>query len=344
MATLTQKFLTLADVYKRTDGRGQIAQIMEMMNGTSQDIFTDFTMMECNDGTKHIYTVRTGLPTVAWGALYEGIPQGKSTTQQVTETTGFVEKLISVDKRVLELAGANANAVRAQESEGDVEAMAKELVTALFYHNTDTDARKPKGLGARFGVKATSGAGNQIIDAGGTGSDNTSLWIVTWGGSGLNCLYPKGTAAGITQEDKSEQRVLDGNGNPYYVVEEMVKAHCGFGLGDYRRVSRVANIDVSDMKAGSVDLYKFLRSAYYRVHGLRNQNVSVTNDTMPGRAVIYCNRDVLEALDGLASNAGTTDNFTRLRWMEVEGKEVLAYRGIPIRETEAILNTEARIV
>jgi hypothetical protein len=28
----------------------------------------------------------------------------------------------------------------------------------------------------------------------------------------------------------------------------------------------------------------------------------------------------------------------------VEGKEVMTYRGIPIRETDAIINTEARVV
>jgi len=30
--------------------------------------------------------------------------------------------------------------------------------------------------------------------------------------------------------------------------------------------------------------------------------------------------------------------------MEIEGKEVLTYRGIPIRETDALVNTEARVV
>lgn len=344
MTTLTQKFLTMADLYKRTNADKSIAQIMEMMNTTAQDIFTDFVMQECNDGTKHIYTTRTGLGTVGWGALYEGIPQSKSKTQQVTETTGFAEKLCSVDTRLLELAGANEGAVRAQESEADIEAMAQELVSALFYHNTATNPRLPKGLAPRYGVKGTSGAGKQIIDAGGTGSDNTSVYFCTWGGSGLRALYPKGTKGGISQEDMGRQRVLDDAGNPFYVKEELVRAHLGFGLGDYRRCSRVANIDVSLMQAGSVDLYAFMRKGYYAVNGLRNQNVKVTKETEPGRTVIYCNVDVLEALDALASNAGTTDNFTRLKYMEVEGKEVLAYRGIPIRETSALLNTEARVV
>lgn len=345
MATLSAKFLGLADIFKRTDAGGSVSQIMEMMNGTAQDIFTDFMMMECNDGTKHIYTTRTGLSAVGWGALYEGIVQGKTTTQQVTETTGFAEKLISVDERLLKLAGSNANLIRQQESEADLESMAQELVTALFYHNPNTNARLPKGLAPRLGTLATSGAGAQIVDAGGTGSDNTSLWIVTWGGSGLNCIYPKGTMAGIAQEDMGRQRVLDASGNPYFVQEEKISAHCGFALGDYRRVARIANIDVSDTIAGSVDIYKFLRQAYYKVQGLRNKNVSVTNDTMPGRSVIYCNRTVLESLDALGMGGGSAANAKlQLRSMEIEGKEVLSYRGIPIRETEALLNTETRVV
>jgi hypothetical protein len=344
MTTLTQKFLSMADIYKRTNPDKSAAQIMETMNTTAQDVFTDFVMQECNDGSKHIYTARTGLGTVGWGALYEGIVQSKSKTQQVTETTGFAETLCSVDTRVLELAGPNEAAVRAQESEADIEAMAQEIVSAMFYHNTATNPRLPKGLGPRFGVKANSGAGNQIIDAGGTGSDNMSIWMVTWGGSGLRGLYPKGTKAGITQEDKGEQRVLDDAGNPYYVKEELVRTHLGFGLGDYRRCVRIANIDASDLAAGTVDLYNFMRKGFYRLHGVRNQNVKVTKDTDPGRTVIYANRDGLEALDALATNNGSSDNFARLKPMEVEGKEVLAYRGLPIRETSALLNSEARVI
>jgi len=61
------------------------------------------------------------------------------------------------------------------------------------------------------------------------------------------------------------------------------------------------------------------------------------------KSAIYCNRDILEALDALATNAGATDNFVRLKPMEIEGKEVMTYRGIPIRETDALINTEAQV-
>ena len=341
MAALLQTMLQLSDVYKRTDKQG-VADIIEMMNTTSQDIFSDFVMAECNDGTKHTHTIRTGLPTTSWGALYEGIAQSKSQTQQVDDTTGFVEALATVDKRVLDLAGENRLAVRASESQPFIESMAQELVQALFYHDPATNVRYPKGLGARFGALATAGAGNQIVDAGGTGSDNTSVWMVGWGNHGVCGLYPKGTQAGIKQEDKGEQRVQDANNNPYYVEEEMFSAHMGFAVKDWRNVSRVANVDVSDLKAGSVDIYGFLRQAYYKLNVRRVQKVM--DQKAPERTVIYMNRDVLEALDAISTNSAAGDNFIRLRPMEIEGKEVMSYRGIPIRETDALLNTEARVV
>ncbi len=342
MATLVQKFLSQADVYKRTDGKGGIADVMEVMNDTSQDIFTDFVGMPCNEGTKHTHAIRTGLPSVSWGALYEGIVQSKSQTQQVSDTTGFVEALSTVDQRLLKLAGANKLAVRASESRPFIEAMAQDLVRSMFYYNPATNPRHPKGLGARFGTLGNVGASNQIVDGGGVGSDNMSIWFVTWGERDFFSLYPDGTDWGIVQEDKGQQRVLDANGNPYYVEEEMFSSHMGFGVKDWRNISRVANVDLSDLQAGTVDLYTLMRKAYYKLQRRRQEKVA--EGGTPGRTVIYANRDAIEALDGLATNGGSTDSFVRLRPMELEGKEVMSYRGIPIRETDALLNTEARIV
>ncbi len=341
MATLTQSYLSMVDALKADPTTKGKAVIAEVLNDTSQDILTDFMMMECNNGTKHTHSVRTGLPSVAWGALYEGVPQSKAMMQQVDDTTGFVEGMASADTRLLKLA-KKPDLVRASQAEPYVEAMSQELVTALFYHNPATNARLPKGLGARYGALSTSGIGRQIIDGGGTGSDNTSIWMVTWGDQGTCAIYPDGVAGGIQQEDKGEQRVLDASGNPYYVKEELITAHMGFCVTDWRRNVRIPNIDVSDLAAGTVDLYGLLRKAYYRLHGRRVAKIKDQGDR--GRTVIYANTDVMEALDGLATNAGSTDNFTRLRPMEVEGKEVLTYRGLVIRETDALLNTEARIV
>lgn len=332
MATLGNSFIDLIDIYKMQDGRGQFNPIIEMLMEMNP-ILEDAIAVECNKGTTHLHTVRTGLPDVTWGKLYQGIPNSKGKTAQVEDTTGFVEGLSTVDKRLLDLS-TNEGAVRLSEAQAFLEAMSIEVTSKIFYGNTASDPEEFMGLAPRFNDKSAANGG-QIIDAGGTDSDNTSIWFVTWGDNQCNLLYPKGTQAGVQRDDKGEQRVVDGSGNAYYAKEELFTWNIGMAVKDWRYVSRIANIDVSDMAGGTVKIYDFMRKAYYK---LQNRRVA------GGKIAIYCNRDVLEALDALATNAGSTDSFVRLKPMEIEGKEVMTYRGIPIRESDAILNSEARVV
>jgi len=331
MATLGNSFVDLVDIYKSQDGRGQFVPVIEMLMEMTP-MLDDAIAVECNKGTTHLHTVRSGLPSVTWGKLYQGIPNSKGLKAQVEDTTGFVEGLSTVDKRLLELS-TNEGAVRLSEAQSYLEAMAQEVATKLIYGNSASDPEEFMGLAPRFN-DTTAANGNQIILAGGTGSDNTSIWFVTWGDNQCNLLYPSGTSAGVQRDDKGEQRVLDSSGNAYYAKEEMFTWHIGLAVKDWRYVARIANIDVSAIAAGSIALYDFMRKAYYK---LQNRRVA------GGKICIYCNRDVLEALDALSTNAGTSDSFVRLKPMEIEGKEVMTYRGIPIRETDAIINTEALV-
>ncbi len=332
MAILANKFVDLIDIYKSQDGSGAYIEVIEMLTEMNP-ILDDAMAVECNKGTTHLHTVRTGLPPVTWGKLYKGIPQGKSDKAQVEDTTGFAEGLSTIDERLLKLS-SNEGATRLSEAKGYLQAMSNEMGGKVFYGNTASDPEEFMGFAPRFNDLSAPN-GNQIIDAGGTDSDNTSIWFVSWGEEQCQLLYPKGMQAGVQREDKGSQRVLDTDGNPYYAKEELFTWHVGLAVKDWRYVSRIANIDVSDMGGGSVKLYDFMRKAYYKLQSRR----------IPGGTMaIYCNRDVLESLDALATNAGTADNFQRLSRAEVEGKEVLTYRGIPIRETDALVNTEARVV
>jgi hypothetical protein len=331
MATLGATFVDLIDVYKLQDGRGNFVDVIEMLMEMNP-ILDDAIAVECNKGTTHLHTVRSGLPSVTWGKLYKGIPNGKGKTSQVEDTTGFVEGLSTIDKRLLDLS-TNEGAVRLSEAQSYLEAMSQEVATKLFYGSTADDPEEFMGLAPRFN-DTTAANGNQIINAGGTGSDNTSIWFVTWGDNQCNLLYPKGTQAGVQREDMGQQRIVDDNGDAYYAMEEKFTWHIGLAVKDWRYVARIANIDVSLMAGGSVALYDFMRKAYYK---LQNRRVA------GGNIAIYCNRDVLEALDALATNAGASDTFVRLKVVELEGKEVTTYRGIPIRETDAIINTEAKV-
>ena len=331
MATLGATYVDLIDIYKQQDGHGQFVPVIEMLMEMNP-MLDDAIAVECNKGTTHLHTVRSGLPDVTWGKLYQGIPNGKGKTSQVEDTTGFVEGLSTIDKRLLDLS-TNEGAVRLSEAQAYLESMSQEVATKLIYGNSASDPEEFMGFAPRFN-DTTAANGNQIILAGGAGADNTSIWFVTWGDNQCNLLYPKGTQAGVQREDMGKQRVTDGAGNAYYAMEEKFTWHVGLAVKDWRYVCRIANIDVSLMAAGSVSLYDFMRKAYYK---LQNRRVA------GGNIAIYCNRDVLEALDALASNAGTSDSFVRLKTTEIEGKEVTTYRGIPIRETDAIINTEALV-
>lgn len=348
MSVVGSTFLNLIDVMKRTEGNGKtIADIVELLS-VNNPIMDDAIAVECNQGATHMHTIRTGLPSVAWGALYQGIPQSKSRTQQVVDTTGFLEAYSAVDTRLLDLSPANEGAIRASEGSAFLEALNQEMATGIFYHDTTTSPEKFKGLVAHgYGKLATTGPGGQIVDAGGTGSDNTSIWFVTWGEQYTHLLYPQGTQAGMIREDKGEQKTTDSNGNVFYTMDELWRWHMGLAVKDWRFNARVANIDVSDVQAGSVKLYNYLRQGYYKLQNRRimrdGNNINGAKALSAKQVAIYCNKDVLQGLDALATNQGSSDNFVNLRYGELEGKEVLMYRNIPIRETDAILSTEARV-
>jgi len=334
MAVLGQRFHDIVDLLKGSgsDDAITIATVIEML--TEQNaILEDALTIEANLGTRHRTTLRTKLPAGAWGKLYKGVTPDKSGKTPVEDTTGFFETLSSVDTRELKLSG-NEAALRLSEANAHLETVSQNIADALIYGNEDLEPEKFTGFAPRFS-DLTGGTGGQIVDAGGTGSDNTSAWFVTWGDDKSHLIFPKGTQGGVTREDMGVQRTTDENGDVFYVKEEKFEQHAGLSVRDFRSVARVANIDASDLVAGSVDIYKFFRRAFWKINKHRMQGT---------RSAIYCNSDVLEALDDATTpTTSTSASFVRLKPSEVDGKEVMTYRGIPVRQVDAIMNTEARV-
>lgn len=336
MATLGTTYLNLIDQMKK--GENGMYEIVEALHNLSP-FMRDANVITCNQGTKHKHAIRTGLPSVSWGALYQGIPQSKSGLTEVEDTTGFVEGLSGVDKRLVELYGDKARTMRMSEGRSFLEAIAQEVESSIWYSDVNVNGKKFHGLSPRY----NSLSNPCVVSGGGSGSDNMSIWMVTHGDGQTSVLTPENIPAGITQEDCGEQRVTDASGNPYYVLEEKFTQHVGIAVKDWRYTGRICNIDVSDALAGSVNLYALLRSLYYKLQGRRHYKFD--SDGMPsqGRTVLYMNRTALEVLDMLGTNEGASDSFVRLTPMQLMGEEVMSWRNIPIRETDALLTTEAAI-
>jgi hypothetical protein len=328
MATLGNTYLSLIDLYKQQEGGEVTAAIIEQLMQLNP-ILADMRVEECNQGATHLTSIRSGIPAPTWRELYGSVMPTKSTTKQVTDSVGMLEAWSEIDKKLVDLSG-NPSQFRMNEAMAFLQGMADEMASTTFYGSA---ANEFTGLAPRFNDLAAENGG-QIVDAGGTGSINTSIWFVVWGDRTCHGLYPKGSQAGLQREDKGVQ-TKETDAGVYDVVREKFTWDLGLTVRDWRYVARIANIDITAAQAGSVNLMTFMRKAYYALKQRQIPN---------GQAAIYLNTDMMEVLDALATNNGTTDNYIRLTPSELEGKEVMTYRGIPIREVDALINTEARVV
>lgn len=320
--------LTLADWGKRVDPNGKIDKITELLSQTNP-ILEDMLIVEGNLPTGHRTTIRTGLPDATWRLLNYGVPNSKSTTAQVTDSIGMLETYAEIDKSLADLNG-NTSEFRLSEDRAFLEAMNQKMAQTLFYGDTSVNPQQFMGLSSRYSSKS-AGNGQNIIDAGGTGTDNTSIWLVVWGENTVHGIFPKGQKAGLQMEDKGQQTLKDAAGGQYEGYRTHYKWDNGLTLRDWRYVVRIANIDVSDLSvpASAANIVTQMVKALHRVPNLKM-----------GRAVFYMNRTVAQALDLQSLDKASL----ALSVKETEGEWWTTFRGIPIRETDAILETEARVV
>lgn len=336
MSTLSTSNLTLADWAKRSDPDGRIPIIAELLS-QSNEVLEDCVFKEGNLPTGERVVVRTGLPAVYWRALNQGIPSSKSTTAQVDEAAGILEARSEVDKDLAMLNGNTAQ-FRLSEDTAFLEAMNQTQATTLFYGNPGTDPKQFLGLAARYSSLSATNAQN-ILSAGGSGSDNTSVYLVVWGDQTVYCHFPKGSKAGLIHEDLGEQTVYNSDGTRLQAYATRYQWKNGLVVKDWRYVVRICNIDVSDLIAqtgtqaasAATNIVKLMARSLYRI-----PNMAM------GRAAFYMNRTVhsglsIAALDKsqyvLKINEGLSQFGTPYSW--------LSFLGVPLRRVDAIINAEA---
>lgn len=328
MAVLSTINPTLSDVASRMTSDGKIdPMIVELLTETNE-ILEDMTVIEANGFTEHKTTVRSGLPQGTWRKLNYGVQPEKSRTVQVKDSLGMLETYAEVDKALADL-NDNEAAWRLSEDRAFIEGLNQTMASTLFYGDSSLDPEKFMGLAPRYSDSAAEN-GRNIIDAGGTGDDNTSIWLIVWGPNTVHSIYPKGSQAGLQSRDLGENTLFDANGGRYQGYRTHYKWDLGLTLRDWRYVVRIANIDVSalDDPDTAADVLKLMAKALHKVPNLKL-----------GRAAFYMNRGVAEALDIQSMEKSTL----ALKTQELEGKFWQTFRGVPIRTSDAILDTEAAV-
>jgi hypothetical protein len=332
MSTLGTNVLTLADWAKRLDPEGKVPSIVELLSQTNS-ILDDMLWKEGNLPTGERTTVRTGLPTVAWRLLNQGVQPSKSTTAQVDEGVGMLEAYSEVDKDLAELNG-NTASFRLSEAQAFIESMNQEFAQTVFYGNSGTAPEEFTGLAIRYSSLSANNAQN-IVDCGGTGSDNSSIYLVCWGAQTVHGIFPKGSKAGLIHEDLGLTTVETTNG----IAGQRMRAYldhwqwkCGIALKDWRYVVRAANIDVSNLVSNTTpaDLFDKMIKMTHRIPNLGM-----------GKPVFYMNRTVFQELDIQRRNDVVSGGG--LTYENAAGDVKFSFRGIPVKIVDALLETESRV-
>lgn len=328
----------LVNVTKRMDPDGSIAKIAELLEQVNP-IVEDIPLIEGNLPTGHRTTIRSDTPTPTWRKLNYGVRPTKSTTAQVDDTIGMLEAFSEVDKDLAMLNGNTAE-FRMSEDIPHIEGMGQTMASTIFYGDTDLYPERFLGLAPRYGTLALADkpAANvpsahldNVIDLYDTAATNmTSLWYIVWGESTVHGIFPKGSKAGLLTEDLGEVTLTDNDGGRFRGYQSHYQWKMGLCVRDWRYIVRIANINLLKLEDATYQqtLYKAMIKAMHAVPSAGRN-----------RGVFYAGAAVMAMLD----IAAVEKSNAALGMKEVFGKEIMAFRGRPIRECDAILETEARV-
>jgi hypothetical protein len=341
MATLSAVFPTLADVARFTLPNGSIERNLAEVLQEYNDILDDIPFIEGNTNTGHVSVVRSSVPAGTWRLINKGIAATKSTGAQIVNTCGSLEALSHLDAGLAEL-GGNKESIRFTQDMGFVQGLSNELSQTLIYGDQGSAPEEFDGFASRyFSLGTTYRTSTQMIDAGGTGSDNTSIYLVCWAPNSVYGIYPKGTSGGLKMTDDGLVTITDPNNSGTFmrVWQTHFKWLAGLAVDDYRSVVRICNIDISNLETAgdgsdtSANILKFMSKAMDFIP--------------PGklvRPVFYMNNRVRSMIrvkmDNKANAFLTVDNVTSASGF---GRRQLSFYEIPLRRIDSILNTESQI-
>lgn len=322
---------TLSDLVKAKDPNGSQAKIVEALKKQCP-ILEYMTWQVGNLDTGHRVTTETALPSIGYRAFNEGVATGKFKSGQYDEKCGLMEGHSIVDAEMIRLHDSDAG-YRAARDMRFLRAFRHELESGIVYNSTAASPRKFNGLAPRYANLSGTPFANQVIDSttgGGTGNDQTSIWLVCWGPDTVFGIVPKNGTVGLRSTDMGKQMITDEAGNRYAGYETIWNWDVGLCVADGEAVVRIANVDTgSIVKTGQL-IIDDMTSAFFRLR-----------DPSAGRCTWLVNRTVNEYLFNQARNA--IGNSTLAISNFENGKPLATFMGIPILQTDAILNTESPV-
>jgi hypothetical protein len=345
----TGSWPTIADVASRSDATGKQKVIAEMLS-QAVALAKDLYMNESSEMFGHEFAFRTSIPAGSWRQINQGVPYSKSTTAKSRVGLGTLEDYSQVDRLLAEGTG-DVERFREGEDVAFLEGMGQTIEQTTWYGNSASTPAEFNGLSTFYNTVSTATAQNgaNVIDGGGTGSSNASLWLLCHGNRTFHGLYPRGSKAGLAMEDKGDTVPgYDSLGNRFEAYTSWFRQMIGIVPIDWRYCARVANIDVTNAGlAGpnALDIFATLRQMMLLPPTLTSQSSGITevdapDEPSPGiRPVIYCNRTIRHWMDVQAMR----DRNVLISITDHAGLPVMGINGIPVKVSDQLLITEQRV-
>ena len=327
---------TLADWGAYFKANGQPYDIIELLD-QENTILDDIPWKEATDYDGNRTALRMTIPTVYYRRLYRGIDVSKSTVSIVKDPVAMLEARSIIDAKLLKLHGSQAAAYRQSEAKAFMEALRQEAATALFYGNIKNNPDGVHGLDPRYAFRDAP----NVIDAGGTGAQNTSMWGVVFGENEAMGIFPKDSKVGLEHKVLPEYDAHDEKGLPFRAHGDLYEWNIGFSVRDWRTVVRICNIDVTKLflrkgEAGFIDLHRMTIMAKNKIPAEKL-----------GRMRWYVNSDIMTALELQASDNASGNVVLVYRTEDAQkggplfkSRAIAELHGCPIRRCDVLLNTE----
>lgn len=322
--------LTFGEMVKRMT-KDEVRAIIELVAQENMMIASSM-VKEGNETDGNTTVVRETQPTGTWTSMSEGVQPEASATREIWDAAGMLEGYSVIPMRYLDKS-PNSAAAREQEITSFVQGFAENVEDKIFYGDRNLDPKQFFGLDQRFSLLGGE-TGGQIIDGGGTGTDNTDIWFVCWGDAATSLFFGANGTAGMQVRNRGIQtldRYNDGT------LQECAVTYFGWEVGlmveDYRSIARVANLDTSLVIAGT-------KTGQQIVEDMIDAYFAIPNRFRTKRKTIYCNRTIVAALTK-GAQAQANNNLSMANW---EGTEIVHFMGIPIIQSDSITGTGLRVI
>jgi len=150
------------------------------------------------------------------------------------------------------------------------------------------------------------------------------------------CPFPKGSKAGLSNEDDGVLTVYDSSNNPYKARQIHYQWKNGLAVKDWRFVVRICNINTANLVANTAaaDLIALMSRALDRIPVWG----------MVQRPAFYMNRTIYSMLRLQAlQKSNYALSIEKALNQFGEAKRWLEFQGVPLRRVDQLLNTEARV-